>query len=282
MEDIRICAFFDALGTRDIMLGNDEPRRQALIELVRRLADRKGSYRANVQNLRLGIAMSPTAQSTTFSDNVAVSFPLRRMNLPGTVGNQPHTFYIGAAQFFEHLLAQIITAVWDGLKIGVLFRGAITVGRLVHDDEIIAGEALVTAVELEKATKWPRIEIASDVITLVDDAGQAIVNDDIKNECLEQIEGKWFVQSLAFHAGYWRDHNWYRQQRGEQPEEIPAVLARIRECLDNEFVRVHKHGTDSAQKKWEWFMQNIEDAFQSGNWHLIPGALEAICGTSGQ
>lgn len=278
MEEIRICAFLDALGTRAIMLGDDEPRRNALIELVRQLAKRAGSYSANVQNLGFGIGMSPTAQSTTFSDNIAVSFPLKQMNIPGRIANAPHTFHVEASEFFNNLLIQLINAVWDGLKIGVLFRGAITVGQLIHDDEIIAGEALVAAVELEKATIWPRIEIAPDVIGLVDDHGQPIVSDYIKDQCLEQIDSKWFVRSLNFHNGYWLDHNSKRQQRGEQPEEVREVLARIRKCLDNEFERVRERGPDSAMKKWGWFMQEFEDAFQRGNWRSIPGAYEAACG----
>lgn len=278
MEEVKVCAFFDVLGTRDIMIGDNKSRRNALIDLVRRLAEREDSYSSNVQNLGFGIVMSPSAQSTSFSDNVAISFPLKRMNMPGTMNNQPYTFHVEAYEFFNHLLIQIVTAVWDGLKIGVLFRGGITVGRLIHDDEIIAGEALVTSVELEKATKYPRIEIASDVIDLVDDYGQPIVEDYIKNECLEQIDGKWFVRVLDFHLGYWQDHNWHRQQRGEQPEEIPIALARIRKCLDTEFERVREYGLDSAREKWEWFMPQFENAFQSNNWQLVQGAYEAACG----
>jgi hypothetical protein len=35
MEEIRICAFFDALGTREIMMGSDLFMRHALIDLIR-------------------------------------------------------------------------------------------------------------------------------------------------------------------------------------------------------------------------------------------------------
>ena len=228
-------------------------------------------------HLELGIVMSPTVQSTTFSDNVAASFPLKRMNIPGMIGNNPHTFYVEPSRFFEHLLSQIIIAVWDGLKIGVIFRGAITVGRLVHDDKIIAGEALIKAVELEKATKWPRIEIAPEVINLVDDHGQSIINEDIKEECLEQIEGRWFVRTLGFHMGYWHEHKSYRQQQGKSPEEIPVVLSRIRECLDNELEKVRENGSETVKEKWKWFISEFENAFKSGNWNKVQGAYAAAC-----
>lgn len=259
------------------MLGTDEVRRNALIELIRKLAKRACDYSANIQNLGIGVAMTPTAQSTTFSDNMAVSFPLVPNEIQGAIGNKSHTYSVEAAAFFNHLLAQIIITVWDGLKLGLLIRGGITIGRLIHDKDVIVGEALVTAVELEKSTKFPRIEIADEIIDLLDNRGQPIVDDYIKKECLEQVDGKWYVKSLALHIGYWRDHNWYRKQQGKEPEEIPVALVEIRRILDNEYKWVSNNGTDSVCEKWEWFMNKFEDSFQSGNWHLISGAREAAC-----
>jgi len=278
VEEIRICAFFDVLGTREIMLGEDEERRNSLIELVRKLSSNSSSYSANAENLGSAVIMRPSAQSISFSDNVAVSFPIKRLNIPGTVGNKPHTFFVEASSFFENILIQTIIAVWDGLKIGVLFRGGISVGRLVHDDEIIAGEALVKAVELEKETKWPRIEVSPEIIELADELGNPVVSDDIKRDCLEEIDGKWFVKSLALQIGYWRDHNWYREQEGLPPEEIPIVLRQIKSKLDLEFKHVMDGSNQAAIDKWKWFMPALKKAFESGNWNLIPGAHEAICG----
>lgn len=276
MEELRICSFFDALGTREIMMGSDATKRSELISLIRTLEERTSNYSANVQNTGLGVIFSPSAQTTTFSDNVAVSFPIENLSLEGTIGNKPHTFYIEASHFFEHLLNQIICTVWDGLKIGVLFRGGISVGRLVHDDKIIAGEALVKAAELEKDTKLPRIEISKEVLELVDEKGNPIVTDSIK-ESLEEIDDRWFVKALDLHIGYWRDHNGYRQQRGKEPEEIHTVLARIRNTLDIEYENVKKSGHTSAIDKWDWFISKFERSFQEGNWPRINGAYEAAC-----
>ena len=276
MEELRVCAFFDVLGTREIMMGSDTARRQALISLIRKLEERTINYSAGIQNLGLGVVFSPSAQTTTFSDNVAVSFPLERMSLNGTIGNKPHTFYIETSQFFDHLLIQIISAVWDGLKIGVLFRGGVSVGRLVHDDKIIAGEALVKAVELEKYTKYPRIEISQEVMDLADEKGNSVISDDLK-ESLECIDGRWFVKALDLHIGYWRDHNWYRKQKGEESEEIPTVLTRIRSALDVEYESAKKSENESVTDKWDWFMQKFERSFQEGYWPEINGAFESAC-----
>jgi hypothetical protein len=276
MEELRVCTFFDVLGTREIMMGADTERRNSLITLIRTLQERTSNYSPNAQNLGLGVVFSPSAQTTTFSDNVAVSFPIESLKLSGSVGNKPHMFYIEASHFFEHLLIQIIGAVWDGLKIGVLFRGGISVGRLIHDDKIIAGEALVKAVELEKYTKLPRIELAQEVIELLDEKDNPIITDSIK-ESLENVDGRWFVKTLDLHVGYWRDHNWYLQQQGKEQEDIPSVLGRIRTTLDSENKKVLEEGNLCVIEKWDWFMSQFEDAFSKGNWHLVDGAYEAAC-----
>ena len=276
MEELRVCAFFDVLGTREIMMGRDTAKRHALINLIRRLDEKTSEYSAGVQNLGLGVVFSPSAQTTTFSDNVAVSFPLERMALNGSMGNKPHTFYIETSQFFDHLLIQIISAVWDGLKIGVLFRGGVSVGKLVHDDNIIAGEALVKAVELEKHTKFPRVEISQEVMKLVDGKGNSVLSDDLK-ESLECIDDRWFVKTLDLHIGYWRDHNWYRKQKNEDPEDIPFVLRRIKSTLDGEYESAKKSADNSVIEKWDWFMNKFEKSFKEGYWPRVDGANEAVC-----
>ncbi|PIP96610.1 MAG: hypothetical protein COW00_02890 [Bdellovibrio sp. CG12_big_fil_rev_8_21_14_0_65_39_13] len=276
MEEIRICAFFDVLGTREIMMGEDEGRRHELIKLVQKLSANSSSYSPNVQNLGLGVVMSPSAQSTSFSDNVAVSFPIKRLNIPGKIGNEDHTFFVEASSFFDHLLAQIVIAVWDGLKMGLLFRGGISMGRLVHNDQIIAGEALVKAVELEKETKFPRVEIEEEIINLKDDNGNFVIKDYVRDECLEKIDDRWFVKSLIFHNGYWRDHNWYRQQEGKGPEEIPVVLKRIKERLDQEKVKIDQSSVAPVKEKWDWFMDKFKRTILDENWNLIKGAKEIM------
>lgn len=147
---------------------------------------------------------------------------------------------------------------------------------MIHDDKIIAGEALVKAVELEKHTKLPRIEVAQEVIELLDESGNPVVTDSIK-EALEEIDGRWFVKTLDLHVGYWRDHNWYLQQQGKEQEDIPAVLGRIRTTLDAENKKVIEEDNSCAIEKWNWFMSQFEDAFRKGNWPQIEGAYDAAC-----
>lgn len=277
VEELSICAFFDVLGTRAIFMGEDAERRRAVIDLVRTLARRATTYSANAQNLGGAVVMSPSAQTTTFSDNVVVSFPLKSMHIPGHVGEAPHTFVLEAGRFFEHLLAQIVIAVWDGLQIGVLFRGGVAAGPIVHDCEIVAGRALVEAVELEKATEYPRIEIGAEVASWQAD-GLPLIREGIRAECLVEREGRWFVRALGFHAGYWGDHNYHRRRSGLPEESLVAVLERIRERLATELHQVAAAGNPRVRQKWEWFIEELEREFSTGLWREIDGAYGAIAG----
>lgn len=276
VEEQRICGFFDALGTKQIMLGNDVKRREALIRLVRKFSQSVEDYSANAQNLGLGVGFAPSAQVTCFSDNVAISLPLTQLELPGRLGNMRHVHRLEARYFFEHLLIQAVVGVWDGLKLGILMRGGISFGRLVHDGEIIAGEALVKAVELEKETFLPRIELDREIINLVDSRGVAIVSHEIRRDCLYEADGRWFVNVLGYHFGYWRDHHWFRQQQGLPPQSIPDALFEIRATLRKEFEMV-KSGRDCRDlQKWEWFLREFDASFDKGIWPQIDGARDAV------
>lgn len=76
---------------------------------------------------------------TTFSDNVVISEPLEGPNFHLLL------FRLGYMQ---------VLASWSGL----LIRGAITIGDIVHDDSIVFGPALNRAYELESEQAiYPRI-----------------------------------------------------------------------------------------------------------------------------
>lgn len=274
MEEVRVCAFFDVLGTRSVVTSTDQARKEALYALVRRLARRTSNYSANARNFGGAVAFAPSAQTTTFSDNVAVSFPLKVMELPGHIGSNPHTFVVEAAGFFKHLLIQVVNAVWDGLKLGLLFRGGITTGLLVHDSEIIAGPALVEAVELEKCTRYPRIEVASAVVDWAE-GGCRLVPEYVRESCLVEHEGRWFVRALGLHVGYWRDHNYFREQNGLAPESVPDVLAQIRDQLLASFDEV-RDGPEATREKWLWFVRELEAEMRAPNWTSVNGAYDAL------
>jgi hypothetical protein len=82
---------------------------------------------------------------TTFSDNAVVSEPVEGPNFHLLL------FRLGYMQ---------VIASWSGL----LIRGAVTIGDIVHDDSIVFGPALNRAYELESQQAiYPRIILDPDI-----------------------------------------------------------------------------------------------------------------------
>jgi hypothetical protein len=82
---------------------------------------------------------------TTFSDNAVISEPVEGPNF--------HLLLFGLGYM------QVI-ASWSGL----LIRGAVTIGDIVHDDSIVFGPALNRAYELESQQAiYPRIILDPDI-----------------------------------------------------------------------------------------------------------------------
>jgi hypothetical protein len=63
-----------------------------------------------------------------------------------------------------HLFIAIETLAVELLKEGYLLRGALVRVKLYHDDQLVFGEALIRAYELERAiVRFPRVMIAKEV-----------------------------------------------------------------------------------------------------------------------
>jgi hypothetical protein len=64
-----------------------------------------------------------------------------------------------------HLFKAIETLAIDLLKEGYLIRGALVKGKLYHDDQMVFGDALVRAYDLESTiARYPRVMVTRDII----------------------------------------------------------------------------------------------------------------------
>lgn len=87
---------------------------------------------------------------STFSDNMVISYPLK---LDGAVW----------AMLFD-----TIVAIVDILSCGFLVRGAITIGKLYHDGDVVFGPALNEAVNLEQMNAvYPRVIMSDYTLSVV-------------------------------------------------------------------------------------------------------------------
>jgi hypothetical protein len=136
----RIVAFCDILGWRSkIERAGNRPKDVARIyDVVRLFSQLKAEYEA--KNEHRGMRL------TTFSDNVVISVPASKNNTILML------IIVARAQLFA-------------ARQGHFIRGAITVGKLVHDDHVVFGPALNRAYELESTVaKYPRIILDRGVL----------------------------------------------------------------------------------------------------------------------
>lgn len=85
---------------------------------------------------------------TLFSDSAIISFKIEE----------------SSEVFFT--LIELLHLTMELLKIGVLIRGGISVGKCIHDQSTVFGPAVNQAVKMEKVADYPRIIIDPEVINV--------------------------------------------------------------------------------------------------------------------
>lgn len=144
MYQDRYVAFLDILGFKD-MVQHSEDNEQMLNRINMAL-----NYTNDVQRENYEGIMSMTdigKQVSVFSDSVVISY--EKTN-PGSA------FYV---------LMDLIFICNDLLSMGVLVRGGVTVGPLIHENNKCFGPAMVKAYKMESEYAiYPRILIDSEVI----------------------------------------------------------------------------------------------------------------------
>lgn len=148
----RYCAFIDILGFRGLVreLHTDVSRfvtLQAALTRIHRPANapkRDWTTDFRVQSISDAVAISTVA------------------NLPG----------------LTHLFNAIETLAVDLLKEGYLIRGALVKGKLYHDDQMVFGDALVRAYDLESTVaRYPRVMVTRGIIEEITESTQGFFRD---------------------------------------------------------------------------------------------------------
>ncbi|PHD33538.1 hypothetical protein [Bacillus toyonensis] len=140
----RIVAFLDMLGFQEhITKTTQDPEHfNKIRNALNFIAQEKAQNDTGLLNMReLG------REYSIFSDSIVISYPA---NYPGAA------FY---------LLLDIIHIQLDMLSAGIVMRGAVTIGELCHNDNIVFGPAMVKAYIMEsKEAVVPRVLVDSEVI----------------------------------------------------------------------------------------------------------------------
>lgn len=204
----RLIAFIDILGFREIVDATAEGRSTAGPRLSQLLTTLRTMRDAQNDEARRG-----DKQVTHFSDSLVVSY-----RADATSG------------VFD-LLLDLYFIVVEALHTGVLMRGGIAMGELIHTPEVLVGPAMVKAYELEsKRAGGPRV--------VVDEAGyQALIAQARVSPAPHHdgaTESRYVEKLLRRDADgyYYLDYISFRgvvEIAGIEQENYPAHLQRISE-----------------------------------------------------
>lgn len=143
---IRVTAFLDLMGFSDFV--RQSSRNGDLVGILETLLTELKSFGVNSQDKKLGIG-AWTTETTSFSDCIVISEHLPACDI---------------RHFLERIGRFQRIMVYRKLPV----RGAITVGKLLHQENLVFGPALVRAYELEsRVAKYPRVIIDDSIIEAI-------------------------------------------------------------------------------------------------------------------
>ncbi|HUI29355.1 MAG TPA: hypothetical protein VLX91_03985 [Candidatus Acidoferrales bacterium] len=145
----RIVAFIDILGFKAIVGATLDEDGNEVSEKIKTLNDTLLLVRHEFDMDEPDTKLTKSRQVTQFSDSVVISF----------LAQEPsEVFYI---------LLDLLHLVINFVGVGVLCRGGIAFGKLIHTDKVLFGPALIKAYETEtRAALFPRIILSDYIIAL--------------------------------------------------------------------------------------------------------------------
>lgn len=242
----RVTAFIDILGFKDLLSGTvqkgeDNPEKiQEIFDAyksIREVWDLDKSETSFSKDIP-----KDSKRISTFSDCLVISFK---------------------ADEKSEIFSTLIEIKWMIMRLiyrGILCRGAVTYGKLIHTDEVLFGPALAEAYILEsKAALYPRVILDRDIIEL---AGKATHSGNTTEEEKNYVESLLEKDSDGM---YYIDYFSKAQSELNDPEyDLPEYMAKI-----GEKIRKGLMGSSSVYKadlkvKYRWMKERynkmIDDA----------------------
>lgn len=243
----RLTCFIDLLCfKRDVQQIETNPALLLSIDAVLRHI---WKCKSDIDRKRSNAGSAADARMTSFSDCVVLSY----VPTPGAAFRA-----LWDAAFLGHVM----------LRAGYLPRGAITIGRMYHDDVVVYGGALVEATDLEKHTViTPRILVADSVMVLVREDLVLRGEDGQESDYVRPSEAGPHVHILGTQWSFLQKER-EQEQAGELHgngilqlfEELKAMLPeRFRQAPD-----------DRARQKLLWMRDYVNGALEE---HKLPPHL---------
>ena len=217
----RVIAFIDILGFESLIcdLEQDERLHQRLQYAL------QGIKRVKISSLNENTAQKDLEVSV-FSDCIAIS--------------GEHDNHHGVIWTAIHLQSTL-------LVLGILTRGGISKGRLVHEDDILYGAGMIKAYKLEsKAAIYPRILVDQEIIELTNEKYRSIFFQ-------EDVDGLWHLN--PFSIGLVPGGSDELAGDGWDPHEVG--LNELKRHIDNSVSILTK---PDQIAKWNWMERRRAEA----------------------
>jgi hypothetical protein len=246
--------FADLLGFREAMASADDARRSQILTLLSELSRFQGDFSLETFPAAAG-STGKTVQVrpaiTTFSDHIVISFPLDRIRSEF----DERMTAMSVLSWATRLLARLSAGA---LRLGFLLRGGATIGKLHHAQNIVFGEAMIEAYDLEARTAvYPRVVLSSTITSRPDWMATRVfvARDD---------DGIWRFDLFLQTA-------WNVASPGEKwAEQVTAWFHEIGPVMERSLKELEAKGRLNAFAKWAWFIHHFRQSLQAN-----PEALKA-------
>jgi len=223
-----VVAFIDLLGFSHAVAIADEIRRNEIISLLRYIMSfNRNSVVENPIYLHDEFVIQSRSfrpAITSFSDSIVISYDVRNIR------ESYHNSEFWLHEVMSDLTWLLAAFTMHALRVGLLLRGGLAIGRLHHSNRIVFGEALVEAYEIEtKTSLFPRIVLSNNF-----PPSHFTVEDQDGLRRMDNIR-LMFMQGL-------KTPGWYEAT----VEMIYKMLDELKEY-------------DVALKKWRWFADRFRD-----------------------
>lgn len=237
----------DLLGFSDAVKEWSGGQRDLLIDMMRWISTARASFGIRTLDDRGSPGLYITPQISTFSDLIAVSFPVEP---PLTLAPSDAAVALAAwpSEVLRHMAKLCAEISMRSLRLGLALRGGLCRGELLHSTDIILGPAFIKAYDYERCiAKVPRIAVCPDVYG----DNTALFPDPLRTDGGGDVADLDFMPELAALLNNRGDRHGWRASRLQQMEDDIARYSKTNSRIAN---------------KWRWFRTR----FEQGTLGLLP------------
>ena len=169
-----------------------------------------------------------------FSDNILFAYPINNF----AEKEEVFSAYKKMTLVLKFFLSMFVSE-------GILFRGAITIGKLLINEVMVWGEDLVTVVKLEeKVAIYPRIILSEELLRVFDKFGLSGSHYEKKFSCMKDYDNCVFFDFFDYEDAEAMD------------SYLPSAIEHIENNIRNEKKRQNRA---NVLQKYNWFRNYLYD-----------------------